>query len=596
LEGKPELVVPARRRGSIPALFLALGVGVIVGGLIRPDPPVEPDPTRRFAIELPPTETMALDTGPALSISADGMHVVYTVHRGESTELRLRSLDELDPRRVPGTEGAHIPFFEVAGGSFGFFSKGQLYRMAPDDSAPVRLGEIASARGASWFDDRIILSSGPESGLTSMSSRSGKIDSLTKPSFETGERSHRWPEILPGGRHVLFTSWRKDGFDVKVVEVDGKDPKLLVEDASDPRYSPSGHLLFVRDSAILAQAFDLSRLELLGEPTKMIEDVEYDARTGAAFYDISSNGTLVYAPREERLEDEVVGRLLIVGAAGKATLLSPVPRSYQVPRLSPSGKGILMILTDHGSTDVWLMDRERGTLSRITANGQSGVAVWHPEGNRIAYSSLAEGAFNIFVKALDSPASDRRVTHSANTQFPTSWSVDGLLAFVELGLETNLDVWIWNEKTGKSEPLLNSPSQESAAVFSPDGKYLAYVSDETGEEQVYVSEVGGSRRKWPISPDGGSEPVWSRDGTKLFYRDGEWVMSVRIDRDEGFQPGVPQQFVEAPFDEAGVPYANYDVTPEDELVMVRTDEGRDSPRLIVVIDWFTELQKTVPVH
>jgi serine/threonine-protein kinase len=540
---------------------------------------------------------MALDTGPALSISSDGMHLVYTVHRGDSTELRLRSFDELAPRRVPGTEGAHIPFFEVEGGSFGFFSKGQLYRMAPDDSAPVRLGEIANPRGASWLGDRIVLSSGTESGLSSMSSRSGRVDSLTAPARDEGERSHRWPEILPGGGQVLFTSWRKDGFDVKVADVDGRNPKLLVENAADPRFTQSGHLLFVRDFSILAQAFDLSRLELIGEPTKMIEDVDYDPRTGAAFYDISSDGTLVYAPREERLEDEVVGRLLIVGPDGGPRPLNPVARAYQVPRLSPSGRSLLMILSERGSTDLWVMDLDRGALSRLTTNGRSGVAVWHPDGNRIAYSSLSGGAFNVFAKSLDSQTSEKQLTRSANSQFPTSWSAQGLLAFVELDPETQLDVWIWNEKTGKSEPFLSSTFQESAAVFHPEGKYLAYVSNETGENQVYVSEVGGSGRKWPISAEGGSEPVWSRAGTELFYRDDDNVMAVPIDTRNGFQPGIPQLLFEAPFDQAEVAYANYDVYPDGKrFVMVRTDEGRDSPRLIVVMDWFTELQEIVPVH
>jgi Tol biopolymer transport system component len=327
----------------------------------------------------------------------------------------------------------------------------------------------------------------------------------------------------------------------------------------------------------------------------MIEDVEYDARTGAAFYDVSAEGTLVYAPREERLDDEVVGRLLTVRADGAARPLNPILRAYQVPRLSPSGKSLLMILSERGTTDVWMMDLDRGTLSRVTTNGQSGVAVWHPDGKQIAYSSLADGGFNVFTKSLDSPSSERRLTHGANSQFPTSWSSQGLLAFVELDAETQLDVWIWNEKTGKSEPFLNSTFQESAAAFHPDGKHLAYVSNETGENQVYVSEVGGSSRKWPISADGGSEPVFSRDGTELFYRHDETLMSVPIDTKGEFQPGIPRVLFDAPFDEAEVAYANYDVYPGGrEFVMVRTDEGRDAPRLVVVIDWFSELRKAVP--
>ncbi len=595
----PKLERPKRPFGGWAVLSVGLTfvAGFLVKSLFSENvlPPAEA--LRRFAIELPPTEPMALDAGAGLSLSSDGSSLVYTVHRGDTTELRLRSMDELEPRTLPGTEGAQSPFFQLSGDDLGFFSKGQLYRISLGDSSSMRLGESPNARGASWAGERIVFSPRTESGLYSMSSRGAAVAPLTELLTDKGERSHRWPSILPDGKHVLFTCWNQEGFDVELWSFESRERKLLVKDGSYARLAPTGHLLFVRDSALMAQAFDENALDVKGEPTKMVEDVHFDRLTGAAFYDVSSDGTLVYAPIEEEPDDEVYGRLLSIRREGAAKLLNPAPRAYQVPRLSPSGKSLLTILTEGGSTDVWSMELDRATMSRLTFDGRNGVAVWHPDGKRIAFSTSREGAFNLFLKAVDSSGVEKRLTESSNTQFPTSWSHDGKkLAFVEFDPDTQFDVWIWSERTGRSEPVLNSPFNESAAVFSPDGRFLAYVSNETGEDQVYVRAVDGSAGKWTISAAGGREPVWSGDGAELFYRDDEWMMAVSIETEGGFKPGAPRPLFEAPFDEAGVPYANYDVSRDgSEFVMVRTDEGRDARRLVVVTNWLSQLRDQVPV-
>jgi serine/threonine-protein kinase len=580
---------------AMAAAFLA---GAVAAALFRGGAPPANEALRRFAIELPPTEPMSLDTGPALAISSDGATLVYTVPRGESTELRRRPLNQLEPVRIPGTEGAQEPFFpsgRAGSAELAFFSNGQLFRLAPNDAAPIRLAESPSPRGGGWLGDRIVFSPRTESGLSWTTLRGGSADSLTR--LAPGEKSHRWPTILEGGRRALFTCWTEKGFEIRIADLESGDNRLVVENASFGRIAPTGHLLFVRDFKLIAAVFDADEGKILGEPMPVVENVHVDTLTGAGFFDVSSDGTLVYAPREEGVEGEVYGRLLSLDRDGKAELLNPVSRAYHVPRLSPSGRTLLTILTEGGATDVWSMDLSRGTMSRVTLDGRNGVAVWHPDGERIAYASRREDSlrFDLVVKALSSGAAETRLAASGDLQFPTSWSPDGSrLAYVELVGGTQGDVWIWNERTGRSERVLGSTYNESAAVFSPDGRYLAYVSDETGEDEVYVLSVDGSSPKTRVSTEGGREPVWSESA--LYYRDEDWMMEVPFQTESGFSAGEPVRLFEAPFDEAVAYYATYDVSKDgSRFLMVRTDEGRDAKRLIVVTNWVSALSELVPL-
>jgi serine/threonine-protein kinase len=572
---------------------ITLGAGVLVARLVWPPiaPPMEM--VHRFTLALPPTEPLALDAGPALALASDGSSLAYTARWGDSTELRRRSMDRLEPARIPGTEGALGPFFNAGTNEVGFFAKSQIYRLPSGDAPAVSLGESLSPRGASWASDLVVFSPRTESGLSRVSSPGTSPTALTNLDSDKAERSHRWPSILPGRKHVLFTSWSREGFDIEAAALDGGARTLLVENGTYPRFATSGHLLFVRDSALWAQVFDESSLELSGAATKVVESVHFDELTGAAFYDVSSNGTLVYAPREEARGDEGYSRLLAIDPGGGTAVLSPVPRVYGVPRLAPSRSGteVLTIVADEGGADVWLIDRARSSASRKTFDGQNYVAVWSFDGTRIAVASQRGDAINIFSKAVDSSEPDRRLTESPNMQFPTSWSVDGRLAFVEIGLETKSDIWIWSERG--VVPFQSSRFSEKAAVFSPDGKFVAYVSDETGEDQVYVRPADGSPGKWTISTTGGREPVWRPD--KIFYRDEERMMEVGVELEGGFEPGKPQTLFEAPIGEAESLYANYDVSENGkEFIMVRIDEGREAERLIIVTDWFKELKEQVP--
>jgi Tol biopolymer transport system component len=572
----------------------ALALGLFLGWIVFRTPE-RIELIRRFEILLPPAEPVALVSGNSLAISPDGSQIAYTVRRGETTELRLRAIDRLEPTRVRGTEGAQGAFFSPTGEEIGLFSGGKLLRMSLRDSAVQPVAESPSPRGASWEKERILFSPHTVGGLRSVG-LSGSGSSREIPlAGDKNEQSQRWPSLLPDQRHALLTSWRANGSDIVVIDLETGDRKVVVENGSYPRLTPTGHLVFARENALYAAVLDARSFEPRGAPVVIVEGVQVDSITGAAFYDFSNEGTLVYAPRNETPSGEPTGLLLVIDKNGAVRPLSAASRGYQVPRLSPTDRQLVVTLTEAEATNVWLVELARGALSRVTSEGNNGAAIWHPDGARVTYSSDRAGSMNLYDQPVDSSAPARRLTESPNAQFPGSWSGDGTkLAYVESHPETQLDVWIWNEKTGRGEPFLTTDFNESGAVFSPDGRFIAYVSDETGDDQVHVRAYPGPAGKWPISVDGGREPSWGRDGSELYYRNKGWMVAVPIQTGSEFSAGAPQPLFEAPYDEAGAFYANYSVTKDGEFVMVRSDEENRAENLIVVLNWFRELEQRVP--
>ncbi|HSF17708.1 MAG TPA: protein kinase [Vicinamibacteria bacterium] len=586
----PKREMPIRAALALAAASLLVGFGV---ALFFPDGVPTPKSPRIFTIDVPPTEPVALEAGPPLALSHDGMRLVYTARRGDTTELRLRAMDRLVPTPLPGTTGAFSPFFSPDG-AVGFFSEGKLKRMSLSGFSVESVAEAPSPRGGSWGPGGIVFAPLTMGGLSAMGTGIPALVGLTTLAGET--RSHRWPTVLPDGEHVLFTSLMPGGpFRIEVVAPGGTEPRVVVEDGSYARYAPTpkGHLVFARGTSLMAARFDSRALEIRGAAIEMLSGVGFDDLTGASFYDLANDGTLVYVPEGGDGSNEASGRLLLIDRNGGARLLTPTPRGYQVPRLSPSGDQLLVTLTEGESTDISVLDIHRGSMRRVTFEGNSGGAIWKPDGREITFGRESDGIVNLFAKAIDGSSPAVRLTTSPNPQFPNSWSPDGrYLAFTELSPETQFDVSLW--VNGRSESLLATSFNESAAMFSPDGRYVAYVSDETGTDEVYVRAFPGTDR-WPISTEGGHEPVWGRDGEELIYRDEDSMMVVSIETQPEFRAGKPRPLFEAPFDEAGAPYASYDITRDGtEFIMVQTDRGSEATRLHVVVDWFSELEERVP--
>ncbi len=581
---------------ALAGLMTLIVLGMAVWGNRAADP-VRP-PIRRFVLRLPTNTPLSLGHGDSLAISPDGMRVAFTVS-GARNQLYVKAMDQLAGAPITGTDGGMSPFFSWDGQTLGFFSEGKLRTTPLMGGAPRILCDSPNPRGASWGPKgRIVFSPLTVSGLFVLSSDGGTPEPLTELDAESETRSHRWPQILPNGKWVIYTAWTGSQFHIEAVSLETKEQKTLIDDAFFARYAPTGHLVFARDKRLLAVPFDLKKMEPVGTPVSIVDEgVGTDAQSGAAFYAFASDGTLVYVPGgSESTAPEGTATLLQVDSQGMARPLTDARLGVHLPRVSPDGTKLLTTIESGDESDAWLFDRERGTMTRLTFKGHNAAAIWTRDGTRIAFSSDREGVFNLFWKPADGSISAERLLTSPHPQFATSFSPDGnTLAFSALHPESNFDIWLLPMEERKPLPFLNSPFNEAGAAFSPNGRWIAYVSDETGQDEVYIRAFPGPEGKWQISNGGGNEPVWDPNGRRLFYRNRDWMMSVGIASEEPFNASRPRALFETHYDDAGVAYPGYDITPDGQtFIMVRSEKELVATQAHVVLSWFQELLRRAP--
>jgi Tol biopolymer transport system component len=326
----------------------------------------------------------------------------------------------------------------------------------------------------------------------------------------------------------------------------------------------------------------------------LVEDVAVDPQTGAAFYDFSSGGSLFYV-RGTGTVGERMARAFLVDERGEAKPLGEPKAGLQVPRFAPDGRSLVMTVAEEDRTDLWSYDLTRETLTRLTFGGTNAASVFFPDGRSVAFASDRDGVFSIYRTFADGSGDATRITRGQNPQFPTSVSPDGKhLAYTELHPESNLDVYVLSLQDQTARPLLRTDHAEAGAVFSPDGKFLAYVSDESGAEQVYVRRFPGPSGRWQVSTVTGTEPVWSRDGSRLFFRSGDSLMAADVQLLPEFEAAKPRLLFERPFDSAGALHAGYDTGPDGaSFVMIRTEKQSTASAIYVVLNWFEEMKERV---
>ena len=351
----------------------------------------------------------------------------------------------------------------------------------------------------------------------------------------------------------------------------------------------------------MAVPFDPQRLEVTGTAAPVVEGVLQSPVNGAAQYSFSITGSLVYVPGGIQ---SALSRLVWVNRTGAEQPLAAPMRAYQFPRLSPDGRRVAVNIAEQ-ATQLWLYDLPREALTRFTFEGNTNLnPTWTPDGKRITFNSNKEGATNIFWQLADGSGGLERLTTSEYLQGPSSWSPDGqLLAFIEINPTTGYDIWVLrmgdpsagSGQVRKAQPFLRTPFLESAPRFSPDGRWLAYISDESGHREIYVQPYPGPGGKWQISTEGGTEPVWNPNGRELFYRSGDKMMAVDIATQPGFAVGKPRMLFEGPYVPATVTF--YDVTPDGQrfLMLKPSEQAPAAPTQInVVLNWFEELKQKVP--
>jgi len=510
----------------------------------------------------------------------------------------LRALDSSEAKPLASTEGAYCtPLFSPDGQWLAFFSTDvqELKKISIHGGPPVTVVKAGGIFGASWGNDETIIYADPNAnGLQRVSSASGTPKFITQVDSTKGETAHRWPVFLPGGKAFLYVIEKGSGPDdsqIVAQRVDTAQRNVVVQGGTYPQCVAAEYLVYVHRGILLSVPFDAEKLQVKGTAVAVGEDVR-ESGDGAAQFGLSAQGSLVYVSARGGVE-AAERRLMWVSRNGTEQSLSAPPRDYQAPRLSPDGRRVAVGIEDQ----VWLLDLSRETLTRLTFEGENANPSWTPDGKRIAFQS---NAIHIFWQLADGGGGRERLTVGKHAQGPDSWSPDGqLLAFTELDPSMGRDIWVLPLSDRKSQLFLRTPSNESSPRFSPDGQWLAYVSDESGRYEVYVQPYPGPGGKWQVSTEGGTEPVWNRSGRELFYRGGNnKMMAVEITTRPSFAAGSPKLLFEAgqympPTGPFSYPFPNYDVSPDGQRFLMITKESKP-PQINVVLNWFEELKRRMP--
>jgi serine/threonine-protein kinase len=563
-----------------------------------------------------------------LAVAPDGSFVVYrSLHSDESgrqsSVLRLRAWNELEPRAMTDAINARSPFISPDGLWIGYFGPGEIQKIPVAGGPPETICRFAGAPGgASWGDDgTIVFSSSEMDGLQRVPATGGEPVRLTTSEMPKRVR-HTMPHYLPGSRFVLFTKFDAAQLTwmTQVVEVATGTVKVVLPDAYLPAYSATGHLVYVATlpqsaaggeirNSVRAVRFDGARAEVVGEPVTMIDQIPPETAVLGSL-GVSRRGDLVYLPDIGGATSRPLRQLVWVDRKGVETAILAPARSYGTARISPDGSRVAVDVRDE-TNDIWVWDLTRQTFTRVNREESlDSVPIWMPDGNRLVWASTrAGGNPNWYRMAADGTGTAERLTTATRTHFPTSITADGrtVLGFAAgVGSMDLISVTISGPES-ELKPLIATPASEYGAELSPDGQWIAYHSGESGEDQVYVRpypNVDGGR--WQVSNAGGTRPAWSRDGRELFYlnRDG-FLTSVAVLPAAGgqFSAGLPAQILKTAYARGrttlGLDVRAYDVSPDGRRFLMLTEPPAPpvstlSPRIVVALNWGEELKARLP--
>jgi eukaryotic-like serine/threonine-protein kinase len=561
---------------------LALIAGIVAGGRLFRTTSVPAAQAVQFAIELPTGESIYEHSSSSIAFSRDGTRLAYAVNRADGRGLYVRSLQNLTPRWLAAGERAASPFFSPDGGWVAFESGGILKRIAVDGGIPIPITDTPYFTGGTWGPDgTIVFVPSFTAGLWKVPANGGRRARLTSIDHGAGERAHIWPDLLPNG-DILFTIRHGGSVDesrLAVLSLATEKWKVVLHHGFHGRYA-AGHLVFARGNGLFAVPFDVERAEVTGTPKAVVDGVAGDRGNSLSLFAVTDQA-LAYVPGMPRPI-----RRSLVWVDPKSGGQQPVTTtrlSFDAVRIAPDGRR-LTVWVEEDTTDVYVYDLARDAFMRLTFSTDDHGPVWSPDGKHIAFESGRASTHHLFVRAADGSGDDRQVTTGDNHHYLNDWSPDGrLLMFDEFDLDTGADLWVV-DVDGKSppRPFLRTPFVEKHAAFSPNGKLVAYVSNESGLNEMYVRAFPDAGGKVQISVGGGEEPAWSKSGRTLYYRTGRRMMAVDVTTQPEFTPGRARVLFEGAFHYNIVPSRTYDVTADGRFVMVALPDAATSPRQINV--------------
>jgi Tol biopolymer transport system component len=534
-----------------------------------------------------------------LALSPDGHTLALVAYAAQANNYVLwtHQVGGRQTNSLDGTQGAAYPFWSPDGKFIGFFADGKLKKVQASGGQAQVICDAPNGRGGTWNQDGVVLFTGDAlQGLYRVSSAGGSPVELTKPDKSRFQASHRWPVFLPDGKHFLYLASNFSGqLEYNAIflgSLDSQETRLLVNTSANAAYAEPGYLLYLRDSTLVAQPFDLRRYVLSGEPHTLNDDVLYTPLVDRAVFSVSS-GVLV----TQTGKGAAFSQLMWFDRTGKPTGTVGEPGSYNNVRLSPDGRRIATDQTDTDgrNIDIWVHEPVRGTATRLTFDPSLDEApIWSPDGKQILFTSNRKQlGFHFYLKNSDGSGFEEEVADFGPGLLANAWdwSRDGKYVLIRKGIE--LWYFSWSDRVAK--PLLQAKWTVRNAQFSPDGRWVAYASNETGRLEIYVSAFPSANGKWQVSSTGGQEPRWRQDGRELFYLSAEGkMMAVTVTAGVSFEAGPPVPLFQTHRRQpvSAQDFFSYDLSGDGQrfLIATRADKA-DSAPLTVLLNWASDMEK-----
>ncbi|HXV90658.1 MAG TPA: protein kinase, partial [Gemmatimonadales bacterium] len=582
------------RRPSVvaPWVLLLVTLGLLARERLRPAP--IPPPIGRFALNLTPEVATGL-TAQVISMSPDGSRIVFVGNGGAGDQLFSRSLNQVEPVPIPGTTGGANPFFSPDGTWVGFNAGTRLLKVALAGGPALPICDVdGSFWGASWGDRGEIVFADARGLMRVPASGGTPVTVAARDSTST--ESYRWPEFLPGGDAVLVTATTGAVDRVAAVTLSSGVVKPFDVFGGNPHYVSSGHVLVALiDSGaalsigtVVALPFDARRLAVTPTPVPVAESVQVGPSSRTAKMGVSRDGTLAFAAGAQGR-----GTLALVDAGGGVQELGTETRDFSVPALSPDGRRVAVTVNEAGSSDIWVFDRSQRILTRLTFDRTAQRPIWTPDGRRVAYSRRGSGGVDLAWIAADGSAPAESLLVAPQDQWAGAFTPDGgALVYRQgggAGGERRHLAWVRLDGDRAPRELLRSPAFDNhSPALSPDGRWLAYVSEESGRAEVYVRPFPGPGGRAQVSNGGGTEPRWAPSGRAIFFRNGAAMMQASVRTEPAFALSETHRLFTGPFIN-GMIYPNYDVARDGRsFVMIRPDQA-SSQTVMVVLNWFANL-------